>query len=64
MTRLQGLAKGLEIAITDTTGMLLILKIPNYYVPGAKVGLISVQSLLQRYSNQISRCLEWHYLIC
>ena len=60
VTRLQGLAKGLAIkgeghvmwAITNTTGMLQILKIPAYYVPGAKVWLLSVQSLLQKYSNE------------
>ena len=60
MTKLQGLVKGLAIkgeghvmwAITDTTGMLRILKIPAYYVPGAKVRLLSVQSLLQKYSDE------------
>ena len=60
MTQLQGLAKGLAIkgeghvvwAITDSTGMLRILRIPAYYEPGSKVCLLSVQSLLQKYSNE------------
>ena len=39
------------VAITDTTGMLCILKIPAGYVPNAQVCLFSVQSLLQKYSD-------------
>ena len=39
-------------AITDTTGILRILKIPAYDVPGAKVRLLIVQSLLQKYNNE------------
>ena len=58
--KLNGLAKGLEIAgqgtvewnVLDTTGHLRTLKLPAYYVPKSPVCLLSTTSLLQTYSDE------------
>ena len=58
--RLQGISKGLHVAgqghvmwaVHDSAGMLRILKVPAYHVPGAKVRLLSTTSLLQSYPGE------------
>lgn len=58
--KLQGIAKGLYVqgtgyvvwSFVDTTGMLRTLKLPAYFVPGAKTRLLSTNSLLQTYSTE------------
>ena len=58
--KLNGLAKGLEIAgagtiewnVLDTTGHLCTLKLPAYYVPTSPVHLLSTTSLLQTYADE------------
>ena len=68
--RLQGLASGLKIegqghvlwSFVDTTGILRSLKIPAYYVPQAKIRLLSTTSLLQTYAFETIH-LDAHRLI-
>jgi transposase InsO family protein len=59
-TRLKGIVKGLSIqgkghvmwTVLDTSGQLRALKVPAYYVPQARVRLLSTTSLLQSYPGE------------
>jgi hypothetical protein len=59
-TQLKGIVKGLSIqgkghvmwAVLDTSGQLRALKVPAYYVPQARVRLLSTTSLLQSYQGE------------
>jgi transposase InsO family protein len=68
-TRLNGIVKGLSIqgkghvmwTVLDTSGQLRALKIPAYYVPQARVRLLSTTSLLQSYPGETIN-MEAHQL--
>jgi hypothetical protein len=68
-TRLKGIVKGLSIqgkghvmwAVLDTLGQLCGLKVPAYYVPQARVQLLSTTSLLQSYQGETIN-MEAHQL--
>jgi hypothetical protein len=59
-TKLKGIVKGLSIqgqghvmwAVPDTSGQLRAIKVPAYYVPQARVRLLSTTSLLQSYPGE------------
>ena len=59
-TQLQGISKGLPIAgigtvcwaFSTTDGNVRVLKLPAYYVPKAKVRLLSEHTLLQTYQGE------------
>jgi hypothetical protein len=67
--RLKGIVKGLSIqgkghvmwAVLDTSGHLPGLKVPAYYVPQARVRLLSTTSLLQSYPGETIN-MEAHQL--
>jgi hypothetical protein len=58
--RLKGIVKGLSIqgqeyilwAVLDTSGQVKALKVPAYYMPQARVRLLSTTSLLQTYPDE------------
>jgi hypothetical protein len=60
MIKLSGLARGLNIkgqshvmsAEHNTEGLLRVIKVPAYHVPGCKIRLLSTSSLLQTYSGE------------
>ena len=68
-TRLKGIVKGLSIqgkghvmwTVLDTTGQLRAIKVPAYYVPQARVRLLSITSLLQSYPGETIN-MEAHQL--
>ena len=68
-TRLKGIVKGLSIegkghvmwTVLDTSGQLRALKVPAYYVPQARVRLLSTTSLLQSYPGETIN-MEAHQL--
>jgi hypothetical protein len=68
-TRLKGIVKGLSIqgqghvmwTVLDTSGQLRALKVPAYYVPQARVRLLSTTSLLQSYPGE-TISMEAHQL--
>jgi hypothetical protein len=68
-TRLKGIVKGLTIqgkghvmwTVLDTSGQLRALKVPAYYVPQARVRLLSTTSLLQSYQGETIN-MESHQL--
>jgi hypothetical protein len=68
-TRLKGTAKGLSIqgqgqvmlTVLDASGQLRALKVPAYYVPQARVRLLSTTSLLQSYPDE-TISMEAHQL--
>jgi hypothetical protein len=59
-TKLKGVAKGLLIqgkghvlwSVLDEQGMLHHLKLPAFYVPSARVGLMSMTSTIQIYTGE------------
>ena len=59
-TKLKGIVTGLSIqgqghvmwAVPDTSGQLRAIKVPAYYVPQARVRLLSTTSLLQSYPGE------------
>jgi hypothetical protein len=67
--RVQSLTNGLSVkgqghvmwAVHDTNGMLRMLKVPAYWIPQAKVRLLSITSLLQTYGKEKIVC-ESHCL--
>jgi hypothetical protein len=68
-TRLKGIVKGLSIqgqgcvvwAVLDMSGQFRSLKVPAYYVPQARVRLLSTTSLLQAYPGE-QIAMEAHQL--
>jgi hypothetical protein len=60
MIKLSGLARGLNIkgqgqvmwAVRNTEGLLRVIKVPAYHVPGCKICLLSTSSLLQTYIGE------------
>jgi hypothetical protein len=60
MIKLSGLARGLNIkgqghmmwAAHNTEGLLRVIKVPAYHVPGCKIHLLSTSSLLQTYIGE------------
>jgi hypothetical protein len=60
MIKLLGLAQHLNIkeqghvmwAARNTEGMLGVIKVPTYHVPGCKIRLLSTSSLLQTYTGE------------
>ena len=60
LRRVQGIAKGLSIkgeghvawTFLDAAGQLRTIKVPAYYVPDARVRLLSTTSLLQAYPDE------------
>jgi hypothetical protein len=68
-TRLKGIVKGLSIqgkghvmwTVLDTSGQLRALKVPTYFVPQARVRLLSTTSLLQAYQGE-TISMEAHQL--
>jgi hypothetical protein len=60
MIKLSGLARGLNIkgqghvmwAARNTEGLLRVIKVPAYNVPGCKIHLLSTSSLLQTYIGE------------
>jgi hypothetical protein len=60
MIKLSGLARGLNIkgqghvmwAAHNTEGLLRVIKVPAYHVPGCKIRLLSTSSLLQTYLGE------------
>jgi hypothetical protein len=68
-TRLKGIVKGMSIqgkghvmwVVLDTSGQLYALKVPAYYVPQARIRLLSTTSLLQSYPSETIN-MEAHQL--
>jgi hypothetical protein len=60
MIKLSGLARGLNIkgqghmmwAAHNTEGLLRVIKVPAYHVPGCMIHLLSTSSLLQTYIGE------------
>jgi hypothetical protein len=60
MIKLSGLARGLNIkgqghvmwAVWNMEGMLRVIKVPAYHVPGCTICLLSTSSLLQTYIGE------------
>jgi hypothetical protein len=60
MIKLSGLAQGLNIkgqghvmwAARNMEGMLWVILVPAYHVPGCKIRLLSTSSLLQTYTGE------------
>jgi hypothetical protein len=60
MIKLSGLARGLNIigqghvmwVARNMEGLLQVIKVPGYHVPGCKICLLSTSSLLQTYIGE------------